>query len=323
MRRRDFVTLLGGAAAWPLAAHAQQRTNQTVGYLGSVSSNNAPDVAAFLQGLREGGFVEGQNIAIEYRWAQGHPDRLPALAHDLVNQVAVIATYDTASALAAKAETTAVPIVFSTGADPVRFGLVASLARPGGNVTGVTSLTNVLGAKRLTLLHELVPAAVTLGFLVDPSNPNAAPETADMQQAANLLGEKLMVREASTAGEIETAFASIVSQRVDALVIAGHAFLGGRSQQLAELALRYRMPTISYTRDFAVAGGLMSYNGSFTETYRQQGIYTARILRGEKPDSLPVQQVTRFEMILNLKTAKALGLTVPNTIHVSADEVIE
>jgi putative tryptophan/tyrosine transport system substrate-binding protein len=325
VRRRDFIAGLGSAAAWPRAAHAQQRANPTIGYLGSVSYNADARIftAAFLQGLKEGGYVEGQNVTIECRWAEGHADRLPALARDLIDRVAVIATYDTASSLVAKAGTTTIPIVFATGADPVKFGLVASLARPGGSVTGVTFLVNALGSKRLGLLRALVPAAATFGFLVDPSNPNSAPETADMRTAANLIGRKLVVLGASSANEIDVAFATFAEQRVDALVVAAHAFLGGESRQLVELALRHGLPTISYNREFAAAGGLMSYGGSLIESVRQQGIYTGRILKGDKPGDLPVQQVTRFEMVLNLKTAKALGLAIPPTLLAIADEVIE
>jgi putative tryptophan/tyrosine transport system substrate-binding protein len=325
MRRRDFLTLLGGAtAAWPLAARAKQGV-PVVGYLGSVSHPEPNTAASFLQGLREGGYVEGQNVEIEYRWADGHGDRLSTLAADLVRRpVATIATYDTASALAAKAETTTIPIVFATGADPVRFGLIANLARPSGNVTGVTFLANTLGSKRLGLLRELVPTASAFGFLIDPTNPNAEPEAADMQAAAKLLGYKLLVVRASTAKEIDAAFTSLTQQQIDALAVAGHAFFGAeQSQQLAELALRHRLPTIYAFRSSAATGGLMSYGGSQTEAYRQQGILVARILKGEKSADLPVQQVTRFELVINLKAAMALGLAVPPTLLAIADEVIE
>jgi len=325
MRRREFIAGLGAAATSPLVARAQQRTHPTIGYLGSVSldENSRLYMAAFLQGLKESGYVEGQNCAIEYRWAEGRSDRLPALVHDFVDRTAVIATYDTASALAAKAATTTLPIVFAIGGDPIKFGLVASLARPGENVTGVSFLVNALGSKRLGLLRELVPTAATFGFLVDPSNPNAAPETADMQSAADVLGHKLVVLGASTVHEIDVAFAAAVAQRVDALAVAAHAFLLAGSQQLADSALRHRLPTIYAFRESAKAGGLLSYGGSLAEAFRQQGIHVARVLKGEKPAELPIQQVTKFEMILNLRTAKTLGLAVPNILLVTADEVIE
>jgi putative tryptophan/tyrosine transport system substrate-binding protein len=321
--RREFITLLGGAAACPLASRAQQG-GPVVGYLGSVAHPNPGHAAAFLHGLKEGSYVEGQNVAIEYRWADSHADRLSALAADLARRrVAAIATYDTASALAAKAETTNIPIVFAIGGDPVQFGLVASLARPLGNITGVSFLANTLGSKRLGLLRELVPTASAFGLLVDPSNPNAEPETADMQAAANLLGYRLVVMRASTAQEVDAAFASLIQQRVDAIAVAGHAFLAGQSQQLVELALRHRLPTIYALRESAAAGGLMSYGGSETEAFRQQGILTARVLMGEKPADLPVQQVTRFELVLNLKTAKSMDLEIPSGVLAIADEVIE
>ena len=264
MRRREFIAGLGSAAAWPVVARAQQPTNP-----------------AFRQGLKESSYVEGQNVAIEYRSAENRVDALPALARELVKRTALIATYDTASALAAKAATTTIPIVFSVGADPIKIGLVPSLARPGGNITGVSFLGNALGSKRLELLRELVPSAATFGFLVDPSNPNAKPETADMRAAADALGHKLVVVSAESTGEIDAAFARLVARRVDALAVAAHVFFGGRSQQLAELALRHRLPTIFAFRNSAAAGGLISYGGSGTEAFRQQGIYAARILKGE------------------------------------------
>jgi putative tryptophan/tyrosine transport system substrate-binding protein len=310
MRRREFMAALGAAAVWRLAARAQETPMRVIGY-------------PFRQGLNQNGYVEGQNVVIEHRWADGHPDWLSALAGDLIDRVDVIATYDTASARAVKARTTAIPIVFSTGSDPVKFGLIANLARPGGNVTGVTFLGNALVSKRLELLRELVPSAATIGFLVDPSNPNAAPETAEMQTAADLIGRKLVVHGARNPFEIDAAFATFASERVDALAIATNAFLGGQGEQLAKLALRYRLPTMSYNHEFAAAGGLISYGGCMTESFRLQGIYTARVLKGEKPADLPVQQVTTFQMVLNLGTAKALGLTIPETLVAVADEVIQ
>jgi putative tryptophan/tyrosine transport system substrate-binding protein len=325
MKRREFIAGLG-AAAWPLTARAQQREGvPVVGYLGSVSAHEVELSAtrAFLQGLKEGGYSDGQNVAIEYRWADGHFDQLPVLARDLADRAAVVATYDTASGLAAKAATKEIPIVFATGADPIKFGLVASFARPSGNITGISFLGNVVGSKRLELLRELVPTASTFGFLVDPSNPNATPELADMQAAAKLLEHKLVILKASAPKEIDEAFASAISQNVDALAVLAHAFLGGRNQQLADLSLQHRLPTISYTREFVAAGGLMSYGGSLREAFREQGHYTARILKGEKPADLPVQQVTRFETVLNLKAAKALGLTISPGLLAIADEVID
>jgi putative tryptophan/tyrosine transport system substrate-binding protein len=325
MRRREFIVGLGGATVWPLVARAQKVAVPIIGFLGSVSldENSRLYIAAFLQGLKESGYVEGQNYAIEYRWAEGRPEHLPVLVRDLVSRAAVIATYDTASAVAAKAATTTIPIVFATGGDPISFGLVISLARPSENITGVSFLNNALGSKRLGLLSELVSTASTFGFLVDPSNPNAAPETADMRAAADMLGHKLVVLEASTANEIDTAFVGATARRVDALAVAAHAFLLAQTQQLVDLALRHRLPTIYPFREAAKAGGLLSYGGSLAEAFRHQGIYAARILKGEKPMELPIQQVTRFEMILNLRTAKALGLNVPNNLLATADEVIE
>jgi putative ABC transport system substrate-binding protein len=323
MRRRDFIRLLGGAAAWPLGAQAL--THPIVGYLGStpLDDNSNFNVAAFRQGLRESGYVEHQNYVTEHRWAEGQPHRLPGLARDLVARAAVIATYDTASALAAKAATTTVPIVFATGGDPIKFGLVASLPRPSENITGVSFLINALGSKRFGLLRELVPTATTFGFLVDQSNPNAVPEIADMQAAANIHGHKLVVLRASTADEIDDAFPAGAAEPIDALIVAAHAFLFSRSQQLADLALRYRLPAIYAFRQSAMAGGLLSYGGSLPEAFRQQGIYVARILKGAKPSDLPVVQSTKFELIINLKTAKALGLEIPPGILAIADEVID
>jgi putative ABC transport system substrate-binding protein len=269
--------------------------------------------------------VERRNVAIEYRWAEDHYDRLPVLAADLVHrQVAVIATLDTASSLAAKTATATIPIVFSMGADPIKIGLVNNLARPGGNVTGMSHLINALSSKRLGLLRELVPTASTFGLLVDPTNPNTEFETADMQTAVDLLGYKLVVGSASTASEVDAAFTKLVQQRIDALAVAAHAFfLGDRCHQLAELALRHRVPTIYAWRLSALAGGLMSYGGSQTEAYHQAGIYTGRILKGDKPADLPVQTPTKFELVINLKTANALGLTIPPGVLAIADEVIE
>jgi putative ABC transport system substrate-binding protein len=327
IRRREFIVTLGSVAvAWPFAARAQ-RTGKppTIGFLNSESPGGyAPMAAAFRQGSSETGFVNGQNVAIEYRWAQGQNDRLPALATELVRrQVAVIAAAGTPSALAAKAATTRIPIVFSTGADPVAIGLVASLNRPGGNVTGVTQLNVEVGPKRVELAHELVPTATIIALLLNPTNPIAATISREAQAAARAVGLQLHVLNASTEGDFDTAFATLVQLRASVLVIGGDAFFNTRSQQLAALALRHAVPAIYQYREFVAAGGLVSYGGSITDAYRQVGIYTGKILKGEKPAELPVQQSTKVELIINLKTAKALGLTFPLTLLGRADEVIE
>jgi len=318
--------MLGGAAAWALGARAQQPAMPVIGLLAGASPN-AYSVATvpFLQGLKETGYVERQNVAIEYRWAEDHYDRLPVLAADLVHRrVAVIATFDTASSLAAKATTAMIPMVFSMGADPIKIGLVNNLARPSGNVTGMSHLINALSSKRLGLLHELVPTATTFGLLVDPTNPNTEFETEDMQAAVDRFGYKLAVASASTGSEVDAAFTKLVQQRIDALAVAAHAFfLGDRSHQLAELALRYRVPVIYAWRDSAIAGGLISYGRSVSEAYHEAGIYTGRILKGDKPADLPVQIPTKFDLVINLKTANTLGLTIPPGILAIADEVIE
>ena len=327
MKRREFITLIGGGAVtWPLAARAQQAAMPVIGFLAGASPDAylLPAIAPFLQGLKETGYVERQNVAIEYRWAEDHYDRLPGLAADLVHRkVAVIATFDTASSLAAKAATAMTPIVFSMGADPIKIGLVNNIARPGGNVTGMSHLINALSSKRLGLLRELVPTATTFGLLVDPTNPNTEFETADMQAAVDLLGYKLVVASASTASEVDAAFTKLVQQRIDALAVAAHGFFIGGSHQLAELALRHRVPAIYAWRLSAEAGGLISYGGSQTEAYHQAGIYAGRILKGEKPADLPVQTPTKFELVINLRTAKALDSTIPPGVLAIADEVIE
>ena len=328
MRRRQFITLLGGAAAsWPLAVRAQQRSIPVIGFLAGASPDAYYSSATvpFLQGLKETGYVERQSVAIEYRWAEDHYDRLPVLAADLVHrEVAVIATFDTASSLAAKAATAIIPIVFSMGADPIKIGLVDNLARPSGNVTGMSHLINALSSKRLGLLHELVPTATTFGLLVDPTNPNTEFETVDMQAAVDRFGYKLVVGSASTASEVDAAFTKLAQQRIDALAVAAHGFfLGDRCHQLAELALRYRVPVIYAWRDSAIAGGLISYGGSVSEAYHQAGIYTGRILKGDKPADLPVQIPTQFDLVINLKTANTLDLTIPPGILAIADEVME
>jgi putative ABC transport system substrate-binding protein len=326
LRRRKFITLLGGAvASWPLAARAQQPAMPVIGFLNSASPDPfAHLVRAFHQGLNETGYIEDRNVGIEYRWAEGHYDRLPALAVDLVaRQVAVIAaTGSGPSALSAKAATTTIPVVF-VASDSLRLGLVTSLSRPGGNVTGVSPLGYELEAKKLEILSELMPSASVVGILTNPRNPNAERALQDIQTAARTLGREILVVNASSERDIDSAFATLVQQHIGALLVSGDVFFSSRSNQIAALALRHAVPTISSYREFAAAGGLMSYGGSFTDTYRLAGIYTGRILNGEKPADLPVQQSTKVELILNLKAAKALGLTFPITLIGRADQVIE
>jgi putative tryptophan/tyrosine transport system substrate-binding protein len=324
MRRREFIAGLGGAVAWPLAARAQQPALPVVGLLSSESPDlYAAGVVDFLHGLGESGYVEGRNVTIEYRWAQGQLDRLPALAADLVHrQVAVIfANYP--SVLAARAATATIPIVFIVGFDPVKEGLVASLRRPGGNLTGATALTIEIGPKRLELLHGLVPAATSIALLLNPTRPGTEADLQEMQLAARTLGVHLHVLRASTERDIEDAFGTLAQLRAGGLVIGADGYFGSRAAQLATLALRYAVPTIFQSREFAAGGGLMSYGGNLTDTFRVAGAYTGRILKGEKPADLPVQQATRIELFINTKTAKALGLTFPLTLLGRADEVIE
>jgi putative tryptophan/tyrosine transport system substrate-binding protein len=326
MRRRDFITLLGGAAAaLPLTARAQQPAMPVVGFLNSGSPEPyAPALAAFRQGLKETGYVEGQNVAIEYRWAHAQYDRVPAMAAELVRHQVSVIVANTPGAQVIKPAITTVPIVFTTGSDPVSVGLVASLSRPGGNVTGVTTLNVEVAPKRLELAQQLVPTATIIAVLVNPTNPNTKTELRALQAAAPALGLQLHILHASTERDLEMAFATLPQLRASVLVISGaDTFLISRSEQLAALTVRHAVPTIFQFREFAAAGGLMSYGGSITDSYRQAGIYAGRILKGEKPADLPVQQSTKVELIINLKTAKALGLDMPTSILLRADEVIE
>jgi putative tryptophan/tyrosine transport system substrate-binding protein len=322
MKRREFIMLLGGVAAWPLAARAQQPAMPVIGFLGTGSPDAfAYIVRAFRQGLSETGFVEGRNVAIEYFWANDQLDRLPALAADLVRrQVSLIVANSTRATLVAKAATTTIPIVFQIGGDAVQAGLVASLNRPGGNLTGVTTLAGELGPKRLELLHELVPAATNIGVLY---NPNAGILSSDLQAAARTLGIEVHVLHAGTERDFDTVFAAFDRLQVGAVLINPSLLFNTLSGQLATLTVRHALPAIFQFREFAAAGGLMSYGGSITENYRLLGVYTGRILKGEKPADLPVQQSAKIELIINLKTAKALGMAVPPALLARADEVIE
>jgi putative ABC transport system substrate-binding protein len=328
LRRREFITLVGGAAIWPLVVGAQGPGIPVIGFLNGQSAQAfAPMVASFRRGLNEAGYVEGQNVAIEYRWAEGRLDRLPPLAADLVRrQVAVIlATGGNNSALVAMQATSTIPIVFTSSDNPVERGLVASINRPGGNVTGVSWFDAELGPKRLGLLHELVPNSTIVALLVNPNNPESARQPAELQEAARAIGLQLVVLTATTAGEVDAAFTAMMQNRVAALLVGSDPFFANRREQIVALAAQHAIPTIyaDLAREVTGAGGLMSYGNSVADAYRRAGIQTGRILRGAKPSELPVDQATKFELIINLKTAKALGLEIPPTLLARADEVIE
>jgi putative tryptophan/tyrosine transport system substrate-binding protein len=324
MRRREFITLVGGAAAWPLAVRAQQSAIPVVGFLNSGSPDGyAPMAASFRQALKETGYVEGQNVAIEYHWAEGQYDRLPAMVAELVRRQVAVIVANTPGNLVVKAATTTIPIVFATAGDPVQTGLVTNLSRPGGNVTGATQMAAELMPKKLQVARELAPTATIIALLVNPTFPLTETILREVQAAARTLGLQVHVLHASTERDFDAVFATLVQLRVGALVISTDTFFVSRTEQLAALTVRHAVPTIFQDRAFAASGGLMSYGGSVRELYRQAGIYTGRILKGEKPGDLPVVQSTKIELIVNLKTAKALGVTVPAALLIRADEVIE
>jgi len=324
MRRRECLSLLGSAVVWPLAARAQQSAMPVIGFLHQGSPEPVALTNAFRQGLSEGGSIDGRSVTIENRWAEGHYDRLPALAADLVGRrVAVIAANFLPAALAAKAATQTIPIVFLTGSDPIKAGLVSSINRPTGNVTGIAFMFTLLGAKNLQLLRELVPKATVIAVLVNPSNPNAEPQLRDVQAAAHALGQQLVVLDAATDHEIDSVFATLAERQVGALLVTADGFLISRQDQLVALAARYAVPTMYPLSQYVVAGGLISYGASLSDAFHQTGIYVGRILKGANPADLPVLQSAKFELVINLKTAKALGLDMLPTLLALADEVIE
>jgi len=326
VKRREFMTLLGGAAAWPLAARAQQGMLPVVGFLGAPSAAPyAPYVAAVHQGLKEVGYSEHQNVAMEYRWADGQYDRLPAMAADLVNRrVAVLVPIGGAPAtMAAKAATSTIPIVFNLGADPIQLGLVANLNRPGGNITGIAIMTMELQSKRLELLHELAPASTSIAILLNPANAQAESQESEAQAAAPLLDRPLLVLKAGTEREIKSAFAALARERTGALLVGGDTFFLSQATLFTVLTARYSIPTIYTSKSYVDAGGLMSYGSSLLDAYRQTGVYAGRVLKGEKPADLPIVQPTKFELVINLKTARALDIALPPTLVARADEVIE
>jgi len=322
--RREFITLLGGAAAWPLAARAQQTATPVIGFVRSTTpEDSAPFVAAFRRGLGESDYVEGQNVAIEYRYAFNQIDRLPALMAELVGRQVTVLAATGGTARAAKAATATIPIVFTTGDDPVKAGLVASLNRPGGNLTGVSVFNNRLGSKRLGLLHEMVPSASPIAILVNPTNPDAEDEVKDIQEAARVLGVQVLSVSASKADDLDGAFSTLVHQGARALIIGADAFFTGQRSQIAILAARHALPTMWVARIEVAAGGLMGYGASLFDVYRRAGVSAGQVLKGAKPADLPVQLPTAFDLVINLRTAKVLGLDVPPTLLVAADEVIE
>jgi putative ABC transport system substrate-binding protein len=324
MKRREFITLLGGAASWPLAARAQQPAMPVIGHLHSASPNTwAPFVTAFRDGLNEVGYVEGQNVAIDFRWAENRDDRLPALAADLVRRQVAVIVANTPGALAAKAATTTIPIVFSSGSDPVKLGLVASFSRPGGNVTGVSFMSVDLAAKQLGLLRELRPGAARIGLLVDPKWPLTEPFVSQVRAAASTMGQQIEVLYVSSDREIETAFTTLVQHGAGALHVGVGVFLTSQRERIVALAARHRIPLIAPYRDFPAVGGLMSYGTNIPNLYRQAAMYTTRILKGEKPGDLPVMLPTKFELVINVKTAKTLGIEIPDRMLALADEVME
>jgi putative tryptophan/tyrosine transport system substrate-binding protein len=324
--RREFVAALGSAAAWPVVGRAQQPVVPVVGVLSSRSADGSADlIAAFCRGLGEAGFVEGRNVSIEFRWAEGHYDRLPTAAADLVvRQVAVIAALGgTPAVLAAKAATAKIPIVFITGADPVQFGLVSSLSRPGGNLTGVAALTSTLAPKLLELLHETVPSAPLVALLINPKNPNAETDRQSVKSAADTTRQQILVLSASTESELDDAFAALAQQHAGSVLVQSDGFFNDRPREIVALAARYAIPALYQWREFAATGGLMSYGTDPADAYRQVGVYTGRVLNGAQPSDLPVQQSVKVRMVVNLKTAKTLGITLPLSLLARADEVIE